>query len=374
MTPRSSALDVDVELGRPGFALSVALRVEPGEVLAVLGPNGSGKSTLLGVLAGLLRPDRGRVVLGGRTLTDAGRGAHVPPHRRGVGLLAQQPLLFPHLTAEANVAFGPRARGVPRRAAREIARRWLSEVDVLELADRRPAELSGGQAQRVAVARALAAEPDLVLLDEPFAALDVDAAPALRAVLGRVLRAGGRTALVVTHDPLDALVLSDRLVVLDAGVVVEAGPTRQVLARPRTAFTARIAGLELVAGVAAPTGLRAPDGAVLAGHREPGLVDGVPAVAVFPPRAVAVHRERPNGSPRNVFPVVLAGLEPRADVVRLRAAAAPGGPGWAEGLSADVTPAAVADLGLEPGLPVWFAVKATEVTLCPAPGETVSAR
>ncbi|WP_073480330.1 sulfate/molybdate ABC transporter ATP-binding protein [Streptoalloteichus hindustanus] len=361
-------LEVDVELTRPGFALALGLRVEPGKVLAVLGPNGSGKSTLLGVVAGLVRPDRGRVRLGGRLLTDGGTGTHVPPHRRGVGLLAQQPLLFPHLTAEANVAFGPRARGVGRRAAQRIARRWLSEVDAEGLADRRPAELSGGQAQRVALARALAAEPTLVLLDEPFAALDVDAAPALRALLGRVLRAGGRTAVIVTHDPLDALVLSDHVVVLGAGAVVEEGPTRQVLARPRTAFTARIAGLELVAGTAGPAGLRTPDGAVLAGQRGPGLVDGAPAVAVFPPRAVAVHRERPGGSPRNVFPVVVAGLEPRADVVRLRAAAAPGGPGWAEGLAADLTPAAVADLGLEPGVPAWFAVKATEVALHPAPG------
>ena len=254
-------------------------------MLAVLGPNGSGKSTLLDVLAGLLRPDAGHVRVGGRTLTDA--GVHVPPHRRGVGLLAQQPLLFPHLTALANVAFGPRAQGVSRRAATARARELLDAVDVAGLADRRPAQLSGGQQQRVALARALAAGPDLLLLDEPLAALDVDTMPAMRALLRRTIRDSGRTAVLVTHAALDALVLADRVVVLSDGVVVEEGPTREVLARPRSPFAARIAGLDLVPGTACPEGLKTADGFVVAGHAE-GTVVGEPAVAVFPPAAVAV--------------------------------------------------------------------------------------
>jgi molybdate transport system ATP-binding protein len=357
-----SGLDARVVVRREAFTLDVALTAAPGEVLAVLGPNGAGKSTLLGVLAGLLLPDEGHVRVGDRTVTDAAAGVHVPPHRRGVGLLAQQALLFPHLTALANVAFGPRAHGVPRAEAERLARDLLAEVDVAELADRRPARMSGGQQQRVALARALAPHPELLLLDEPLAALDVDATPAMRALLRRVIRAAGQSAVLVTHSALDALVLADRVVVLTGGRVVEQGATRAVLSRPRTAFTARIAGLDLVAGIVDDGGLVAPDGTVVAGHVD-GALPGEPGVAVFPPAAVAVFGERPKGSPRNVLPVRLAAIEPRGDVVRLRAAAAPGGPPWVDGLAADVTPAAVADLGAEPGADLWFAVKATEVTI-----------
>jgi molybdate transport system ATP-binding protein len=366
----AAGLDAVVTVARPGFTLDVALDVPPGEVLAVLGPNGAGKSTLLDVLAGLLRPDIGHVRVGGKALTDVAGRVHVPPHRRGVGLLAQQALLFPHLTALANVAFGPRAQGLSRRAAQASARELLHAVDVGELADRRPAQLSGGQQQRVALARALAAGPGLLLLDEPLAALDVDATPAMRALLRRTIRGsavgdGRRTAVLVTHVALDALVLADRVAVLTDGRVVEQGPTRDVLARPRSAFAARIAGLDLVAGTACPEGLRTPDGLVVAGHREE-VVPGEPAVAVFPPSAVAVFAEHPHGSPRNVVPVRLAAVEPHGDVMRLRAAPREGGPEWVDGLAADVTPGALVDLPVEPGAALWFAVKATEVAIHPA--------
>ncbi len=369
------ALDAAAVVRRPGFTLDVALRVAPGEVLAVLGPNGAGKSTLLDVLVGLLRPDAGHVRVHGRTLTDATARVHVPVHRRGVGLLAQQPLLFPHLSALANVAFGPRAQGTPRRAALARARELLDAVDAGGLADRRPGQLSGGQQQRVALARALAAGPDLMLLDEPLAALDVDATPAMRALLRRVVRdatvrdgvpdARGRAAVLVTHSALDALVLADRVAVLTAGQVVEEGPAREVLARPRSPFGARIAGLDLVPGTACPGGLRTADGLVVAGHAEQ-TVDGEPAVAVFPPAAVAVFGQRPHGSPRNVVPVRLAAVEPHGDLVRLRAGRRDGGPAWAEGLAADVTPGALVDLAVEPGMELWFAVKAAEVAIHPA--------
>jgi molybdate transport system ATP-binding protein len=359
----AAGLDAAAVVHRPGFTLDVALHVAPGEVLAVLGPNGAGKSTLLDVLAGLLRPDAGHVRLDGRALT--GMDVHVPAHRRGVGLLAQQALLFPHLSALANVAFGPRAQGVPKRRAHEQARALLEAVDAGALADRRPAALSGGQQQRVALARALAAGPGLLLLDEPLAALDVDATPAMRALLRRTVRDGNRTAVLVTHSALDALVLADRVVVLVAGRVVEEGPVREVLARPRSPFGARVAGLDLVPGVACPGGLRTADGLVVAGHAE-AVDDGEPAVAVFPPAAVAVFAEQPHGSPRNVVPVRLAAVEPHGDLVRLRAGVRDGGPAWAEGLAADVTPAALVDLPVEPGAELWFAVKATEVAIHPA--------
>ncbi|GAA4850639.1 ABC transporter ATP-binding protein [Pseudonocardia benzenivorans] len=365
-----AGLAASVRLERRAFTLDVALDVEPGEVVAVLGPNGSGKSTLLGVLAGLLLPDAGQVRVGETVVTDVGAGISVPPHRRGVGLLAQQPLLFPHLTALANVAFGPRAAGVGKREAQERARELIADVlpglDADEMSRRRPSQMSGGQQQRVALARALAPRPGLLLLDEPLAALDVDATPAMRSLLRRVIRDAKQTALLVTHSALDALVLADRIAVLGGGRIVEQGATREVLTKPRTPFTARIAGLDLVPGTACAEGLRTRDGTVVAGRFDDPLPEGESAVAVFPPSAVAVFRDRPSGSPRNVLQVRLAAIEPQGDTVRLRAAPLAGGHAWVDGLAADVTLAAAAELAVEPGAELWFAVKATEVAVHPA--------
>ncbi len=341
---------LQVELKVEDRDVDVAFEVPAGETVALLGPNGAGKSTTLAALGGLLRPDAGRVVLDGQVLTGPGRW--VAPHARRTALLAQDPLLFPHLSVLENVAFGPRSGGVGRRDARASAARWLGEVGAADLAQRRPVQLSGGQAQRVAVARALAADPSLLLLDEPMAALDVAVAPALRALLRRVLE--DRTTVIVTHHVLDALLLADRVVVLEAGRVVEVGPTADVLSRPRSAFAARFAGLNLVAGIATPDGVRRPDGLVLHGSpSEPSPVAGQAAVAVFRPSAVAVHDAAPGGSPRNALRVALTDLEPLGDLVRVRAG----------DLAADVTVASVAELGLAPGREVTFVVKATEVAV-----------
>ncbi|WP_431876405.1 sulfate/molybdate ABC transporter ATP-binding protein [Amycolatopsis sacchari] len=347
-------LRAEIELVRGSFRLAVDFEVPDGTVLAILGPNGSGKSSLLGSLSGLLRPDRATIRLGERELHG------LPPHERSVGLLAQDALLFPHLSVLDNVAFSPRSKGARRAESREIARRWLAEVDATEFADRKPAQLSGGQAQRVAVARALAGDPDLLLLDEPLAALDVDAAPAIRGLLRRVLSTHriGATVLV-THDPLDALALADHVLVLSEGSAVERGPTREVLAAPRTAFTARIAGLNLIPGVATEGGLRAEDGRFVAGMLAEGTALGEAAVAVFEPSAVAVYPAEDGhpGSPRNTVKALVTALEPHGPVIRLRTDA---------NLAADLTPAAVADLALEPGTPVRLSIKATTVTVYPA--------
>ncbi len=326
--------------------------VGDGETLAILGPNGSGKSTALGVAAGLVRPDAGRVVLDGRILSDPREGVQVPPHDRRTALLGQDPLLFPHLTALDNVAFGARVRGTSRQEARARAQEWLAEVGVGDLADRRPAQLSGGQAQRVAIARALAAEPQVLLLDEPLAALDVDVAPAMRQTLRKVL--AGRTAVIVTHDVLDALLLADHVVVLDGGSIVEQGPADQVLSRPRSPFAARLAGLNLVSGTWEDGQVRREDGVLVHGMPgDPAPVEGEPVVATFRPHAVAVYREPVTGSPRNSFTVTVTGLEPVGDLVRVRAGS----------LSADVTVQSVAALELVVGQQVTFTVKATEVAV-----------
>jgi len=325
----------------------VSLDVPEGTTVAVLGPNGAGKSTLLELVAGLLRPDSGAADWQGTGFF--GEGLWLPPHRRGVALLAQEALLFPHLSVLENVAFGPRSAGQSRAASRQAARRWLDEVEAGDLADKRPGELSGGQAQRVAIARALAADPALLLLDEPLAALDIAVTPTLRRMLRRVLV--GRTAIIVTHEVLDALTLADRVVVLGHGGVVEQGDTREVLERPRHPFTAELAGLNLLLGHVVAGGLETAVGRVAAAT---GLAVGTRGGAAVRPSAITVHAREPGVRPGNtVLRVEVSDLEPRGDVIRLRS----------EALFADLTPARAADLDLVPGSAAWFSFAADDVSL-----------
>lgn len=354
------SLMMQAEVAERGF--EVELQAEPGERIAVLGHNGAGKSTLLAVLAGLLRPDRGRASLDGRTLFDVKgrRGRWLAPHARGIALLAQDALLFPHLSVLDNVAFGPRSAGVSVAVARQRAASWLEEVGVADLAGRRPHQLSGGQAQRVAIARALAAEPRLLLLDEPMAALDVAMAPLLRRLLGRVL--ADRSSILITHDLLDALLLSDRIIVMDGGRVAETGPTEEVLRHPRTRFTARIAGVNLIRGSYRGGAVVDASGLSVLGAVKEGeaVVEGAAAAAVFAPSVVSIHTQPPAGSPRNNLTVTIAELEPLGELIRVRADDHRG-----HLLSADVTARSVAELDLFPGREVTYSVKAAGVTVYP---------
>lgn len=335
--------------------IDVALTLGATEKIAILGPNGAGKSSILAAIAGLLRPDEGFAELDGETLFDVGRPGEPTvwrhAHDRGTALLAQDPLLFPHLTVLDNVAFGPRSRGASRKASHSTAQEWLAEVGAAEFANRKPARLSGGQAQRIAVARALAAHPRLLLLDEPMSALDVAVVPALRQMLRRVLR--DRAAIIVTHDVLDALLLADRVIVIENGQVVEDGPTHDVLGRPRSPFAARIAGLNMLSGTATASSVRSPAGIVIEGIATEPIQDGEAAVAVFSPSAVAVHLTPPGGSPRNVMPATITEIEPLGDRMRVRTSE----------LNADITAASVASLDLVPGTEVMMVVKASEVSI-----------
>jgi molybdate transport system ATP-binding protein len=277
--------------------------------------------------------------------------------------MGQDPLLFPHLSALENIAFGPRSQGRSRSHSRAAALEWLERMDLGPLASRRPAQLSGGQRQRVALARALAAEPELLLLDEPLGALDAETAPEIRQVLRRHLRDSGTTSLLVTHDVLDAAVLTDRVLVLERGEIVDDGPTAAVLAAPRSTFGAALAGVNLINGTAVTTTsagsgaeLSTQDGWLLSGIAADDLVSGAPAAAIFRPASVSVFLQLPGGSPRNHWPARIAVLEPGTAAVRLRTT---GG----RAVAADVTPAAVADLGLTQGLEVFLSVKATEVLI-----------
>ncbi|MGO4784746.1 sulfate/molybdate ABC transporter ATP-binding protein [Cryobacterium sp. W22_MBD10_FK3] len=338
--------------------VSLRLSVAAGETVAVLGPNGAGKSTLLNAIAGLIRPDTGHAELNGTVLFDlpaaGGRPVWRPPHRRGVSLLAQEALLFPHLSVLDNVAFGPRSAGRSATRARETASHWLREVDAEPLAARRPAELSGGQAQRIAVARALASDPGLLLLDEPLAALDISVAPAVRRMLRRVL--ADRSAVIVTHDVLDAYTLADRVLILEHGRVVDEGTPAEVFDRPRSAFAAGLAGLNLLTGIRRGNTLSLADAAaVLENIPAPPVVEGAPLSLAVRPAAVSVSAALPTDPALTSVRAELIDLEPRGDFVRARSTV----------LAADVSPREAAELDSAVGFPVWFSFPAGAATLYP---------
>jgi molybdate transport system ATP-binding protein len=350
------ALDARLRIDRPGFVLDLTLRAAAGEVVALLGPNGAGKSTALRALAGLLPLCGGRLSLDGTVLEDPATGRHTPAERRPVGVVFQDYLLFPHLSALDNVAFGLRCQGLSRQRSRAEAAGWLDRMGLAEHAGDRPAKLSGGQAQRVALARALAVRPRLLLLDEPLAALDARTRLEVRSQLRRHLAEFEAVAVLVTHDPLDAMVLADRLVVIEDGAEVQTGTPAEVARHPRTDYIARLVGLNLFQGTGSGDHLvTLPDGLELATAE---AVAG-PAFVAFPPSAVTLHRARPEGSARNVFALTVSGLDLHGDQVRAELT------GPLE-LAADLTPAAAAELDLAPGSAVWAAVKATQTHAYPA--------
>jgi molybdate transport system ATP-binding protein len=329
----------------------VEVVAEPGEVVAILGPNGAGKTTFLRALAGLIPLDAGRVSVRGAVLEDPAAGVRLTPQDRHVGVVFQDHLLFPHLTAVDNVAFGRQARGERRTAARQHAREWLDRVGLGEHADERPGALSGGQAQRVALARALATDPHLLLLDEPMAALDVDARREIRRELRRHLAAFGGPTLLITHEPLEAITLADRLVILEGGRIVQDAPPREIARRPRSDWAARLVGLNLYRGTGRDHDVELADGTVLAtGDR----VASGELYVVIHPRAVVLHAEQPVGSARNVWQATVDSLDLYEDHVRVHLVG--GVP-----IVAQITPAALAELALGEGSRVWVAVKATEV-------------
>jgi len=345
-------LEAAVRVKHDAFTLDVSLSVPAGETLAVLGPNGAGKTTLLRALAGLDEME-GRVVLDGTVLEDTNAHVHVPAERRRAGLVFQDHVLFPHLSVVENIAFGLRAQRRPQ--ATVVARKWLDDAGLGDRADSMPRSLSGGQAQRVALLRALATEPRLLLLDEPLSALDVSVRAEVRRELTRQLSSFQGVRLLVTHDPLEAMALADRIVVVERGLVVQTGTPDEVTARPRSRFVADLAGVNLLRGRAYG------DHVALAGEASLATVDAGSGdvFAVIHPRAVALYRSKPDGTPRNVWRGEVEGVDLQGDRVRVRV----NGP---VPLVAEVTRGAVQELGLSAGTSVWLVVKATEVSVYPA--------
>jgi molybdate transport system ATP-binding protein len=336
--------------------LDIRLTLADGDRVALLGPNGSGKSTVLRCLAGLVELDDGQIVAGGETFDCPLTGTFVEADRRQVGLVFQDYALFAHLDVVDNVAFGLRARGIPKRAARSAALELLAATGLAGIADQAPSTLSGGQAQRVALARALATSPRLLLLDEPLAALDAESKVGVRRDLHARLQQFSGISIVVTHDPVDAFALADHVIVLAAGRIVQQGTLAELAARPANRYVAELLGVNLLQGtvtegqfvVTGGLGISCADHSLAAG----------PAVAVIRPQAVSLYAGEPGGSPRNAWHCRVREMDVQGGRVRVRL----GGP---LDLVAEVTTEAVSALDIRTGGDIWATVKATDVQLHP---------
>jgi molybdate transport system ATP-binding protein len=349
-------LSADLGLRLGTLDLKVDLTVAPGELLALLGPNGAGKSTVLRSLAGLAPIDRGRIAIDGVVVDDPSTGTFVEPERRPIGVVFQDYLLFEHMSVLENVAFGLRARGTAKAEARRAAREWLDRVGLSDYALERPVALSGGQAQRTALARALATDPRVLLLDEPLAALDAGTRGAVRRDLRRYLESFDGMRIMVTHDPVDAYALADRVAIVDGGTVVQVGTLAEVTAHPRSRYVADLVGVNLVSGSVVDGVLTTSTGArVVIADAAPGA-----SFAVIRPHSISVLREPATGSSvRNAWSGTIV------DVDRLGGRVRVGIDGLLP-LTAEITTDAFQSLQLRPGDTVHATAKATDIDVYPA--------
>ncbi|MEU8697719.1 ABC transporter permease [Streptomyces sp. NPDC048680] len=350
--------DAEPDAGRGNWPLhaevtgfnQLTLDAEAGTTIAVVGPNGAGKTTLLRALLGLTPRAHAALRLGELDVSA------LPTHRRGVAWVPQDGALFPHLSALANTAYGLRAQGVPRAEARRRAQEWLDRLGVGQLTARKPSQVSGGQAQRIALARALATRPRLLLLDEPLAALDQTTRAHVRHTLRTHLGGFGGVCLIVTHDPVEAVSLADRVLVLEDGHVLQDAPPGEVTRHPHSPWVARMLGRNAWSGTATADGLQLHGGGLLV-IAEP-LPAGTAALAVIAPEAVSVHRTEPGGSPRNIWAGTVREITTSGSRLRVLITSP-----QAPDLVAEITPHAAAELGLADGVAVWTSVKATEATI-----------
>lgn len=317
-------------------------------VTTVVGPNGAGKTSLLHAIAGLSPAQSVRV--------GTNDWSHLPPEQRSVGLVPQEGALFPHLDVLHNVAFGPQARGVRRRAALTVAAQWLDQLGINHLAKRDVTTLSGGESQRVAMARALAIEPAVLLLDEPFSALDVGVAEGLRVELEPHFN--DRITIMVTHDAIDVATLASNVVVLEEGRVAQVGHLHEVATAPRTAHVARLTGANVLRGTAHGHVINLD--ATTKVHA--GSSSNGPVLATFAPTAVTLATAPPLSSARNVWHTRVTQVVSTGEITRVHLASPP--------IWADLTPAAATELNITVGAHIYAAVKATEVSVTetkPAP-------
>jgi molybdate transport system ATP-binding protein len=350
------SLEARVRVVLSTFDEDIHLTVGEGEVVAVLGPNGSGKSTLLRALAGVQPLSAGRISLDGTVFDDPALGILVPPEHRPCALVYQEHLLFRHLSVLDNVAFGPRCRGATKAEAVERARGWLDRLDLTDLAAARPATLSGGQSQRVAVARALATEPRLLLLDEPTAALDAAQRGTVRAALRSRLRSFGGSCVLVTHDLLDAVAMADRLLVIESGRTVQSGTFAELARRPRTSFVAELMGRNLLRGRAVGRVLPLDGGPVL-----DTTSDG-PRCAAISPSDIVLSPDRPTDASVVAWATMIQEVDLLGHQARIRF-----GPG--DGMTALVPMVALANQALTEGASAWASVDPARVDVFDPAGD-----
>ncbi len=352
-------LDADFAVRRKPFLVDVRFHVRDGETTALVGPNGAGKSTVIEAIAGLLPLQRGTVRVDGEPVERR------PPDRRPIGVAFQDGLLFPHLSALDNVAFPQRAKGVPKGTARARANGLLDGLAPQVRRSARPRELSGGERQRVALARALAADPRVLLLDEPLAAVDVSARANLRTLLRDVISAFGGACVLVAHDPIDALTLAERVVVLEHGRIVQTGTADEVRAAPATTYAADLVGVNLFHGRLERDAGGGGRLVTAIGEIVVDWPDGADdptddVVATVRPAEISVHLLRPEGSPRNVVDGAIVEISHHGDRARLRIASRPP-------VVAEITDHSVGRLGLAEGRRVFASFKAVDVRLRVSP-------
>ena len=342
------SVQAEIHAAAGDFSIRAAFDAPAGSCTAVVGPNGAGKTTLIHVLAGLIPLEQGKIVLAGQVIDDPAHGIRVPPDLRPIALHSQHNLLFPHLSVVDNVAFGPRCSGMATRDARLRATEWLDKVGLAHLASLRPEQLSGGQAQRVGLARAAACEPEVLLLDESLASLDAETRTDVRHLLVDI----SATRVLITHDPVEARVLADQLLVMEQGQIVQAGAPEAVAADPRNPWTAGLMDVNLLSGDAAGTKVALDCGLTLISATP---MTG-PVLVTFSPAAVTLSNAQPHTSARNTWEAQVARIQPESDRVRVLLGAPAPCHVW-------VTPQAVGELGLSAGSRCWAALKATELTV-----------
>ena len=240
--PDLIAEDIQKQLGTAQVLCGVSFELQPGEVLALLGPSGSGKTTLLRSVAGLERPDKGKIEIRSKVVFDAATGFEVPAEQRGLGLVFQSYAIWPHRSVFENVAYGLRLRHVPNAEVRQKVGDVLKRLGLDHLAERYAHQLSGGQQQRVALARAIVYNPPVLLLDEPLSNLDAKLREDARAWLRELIKQIGNSALYVTHDQTEALAIADRVLLLDKGKIQQEGPPEQIYGEPTSRFSAEFIG------------------------------------------------------------------------------------------------------------------------------------
>jgi molybdate transport system ATP-binding protein len=342
-----------------GLGFDDGLEAGPG-VLGLVGPSGAGKTTLLRVIAGLATPaaPRAGVMLGDRVLFDSARGVNVPPEGRRVGLMFQEGALFPHLTVAQNVAFGMRDGGPHGgRDRRRRVQETLERFGLAPLATRRPDALSGGERRRVALARALAAEPEALLLDEPFTGLDVETKARVTSEVARHVRDAGMPVVLVAHEFADVAGLASRVAVMEAGRIVQSAPPLELVAAPLTPFVAALAGVNFIRGVASRRGdlthIRPREGGAVLVSTDAGSGE---VAAVVSPWDVAVSVEPPGGSALNSVVGPVVHLTTVGNRVRVSVGSIPL-------VVAEVTEQSARRLGLAPGMRVVASWKATGTRL-----------